>query len=291
MSVRLGFGIVSPVRDEAENLPRIAHCLAVQTLPPALWVIVDNGSTDGTQSIANQIAAQHAWVRLVEIPGEVTPRRGAPIVRAFKAGLSSLPELPDVIVKLDADISMEPDYFQRLMLAFAQDAKLGIASGVCWEQSESGVWAPQYATRDHVRGAARAYRRECLLDVVPLVERMGWDGLDELKAQTKGWVVRSIPELVLLHHRSLGQREHRVSKWIEQGEMAHFMGYRPSYLVIRAAYRAVRDLTALAMIWGYVRAAFSQAGRYDDAAVLRHVRELQSWRQLPRRIREAFGRS
>jgi glycosyltransferase involved in cell wall biosynthesis len=285
------FGIISPVRDEAENLPRLAGCLASQTLLPSVWVIVDNGSTDGTQSIANEIAAQHNWVRLLEIPGEAIPRRGAPIVRAFKAGLGSLPELPEVVVKLDADISMEPDYFERLMLAFAQNDELGIASGVCWEQSESGDWAPQYATRDHVRGAVRAYRRECLLDVLPLVERMGWDGIDELKAQTRGWVVGSIPELVLLHHRSLGQREHRVSKWIDQGEMAHFMGYRPSYLVIRAVYRAVGDIAAFAMVWGYARAAASRAARYDDAAVLRHVRELQSWRQLPRRIRESFGGS
>jgi GT2 family glycosyltransferase len=281
---------VSPVRDEVVNLPRLADSLALQTLLPETWVIVDNGSADGTTDLAHELSLAHPEIRLLKLPGARTARRGAPIVRAFAAGVALLGSLPDVVVKLDADLSMEADYFERLLAEFARDKRLGIASGLCWERVD-GEWRPQYATRDHVRGAARAYRRECLGQVTPLVERIGWDGIDELKAQTHGWRVRTIPELVLYHHRSLGERDRRVSKWVEQGDMAYFMWYRPTYLLARALYRAARDPAAAAMVYGYTRGVVTRAERYDDEKVRALVREVQAWRNLPHRAREARGRA
>lgn len=289
MTRTLEYSIVSPVRDEAANLPRLVKSIESQSQRPRTWVIVDNGSSDGTLALIAELAATREWIRLVEVAGEPRARRGAPIVRAFLAGLDHLGELSDVVVKLDADLSMEADYFERLLNEFVKDPRLGIASGTCWELS-GGQWRAQHATRDHVRGAARAYRRECLDDVMPLVERIGWDGVDEIKAQTRGWRIRSFPDLVLYHHRSLGERDRAIGKWVEQGEMAHFMGYRPSYLLARTLFRTARDPAAAAMLVGYGRATLTRAARYDDAAVRRLVRRQQAWRQLPRRVREALGR-
>jgi len=289
MSVRLRYAVVTPARDDAADLARLAESVTAQTILPQTWVIVDNGSTDRTAGVAADVAAAHSWVRTLEIPGEAAPRRGAPIVRAFMAGVDSIGPLPEVVVKLDADVTTDPDYFERLLTVFASDGRLGIAGGICWELQD-GSWRPQHTTRDHVRGAARAYRRECLEDVLPLVERVGWDGIDELRAQTHGWRVRSIDDLVVRHYRSLGVREPRLSKWIEQGDMAHFMGYRSSYLLARAAYRALRDPSALAMVYGYWRAVLRRSPRYEDPDVRRLLQVEQSWRRLPRRIREALGR-
>ena len=100
---------------------------------PRAWVIVDNGSSDGTLGLAAELAATRQWIRLVEVAGQPRARRGAPIVRAFLAGLEHLGNPPDVVVKLDADLSMGADYFQLLMREFADDPRLGIASGNCWE--------------------------------------------------------------------------------------------------------------------------------------------------------------
>ena len=94
---------------------------------------------------------------------------------------------------------------------------------------------------------------------------MGWDGVDELKAAVKGWRTASFRHLAVRHHRPLGAREDRLGKWLSQGEMAHFMGYRPSYLLFRALYRGLRDPGALSMIWGYGRAAIlPRAGGLDE---------------------------
>lgn len=285
----LRYALVTPVRDEEANLPRLASSLSEQTVLPERWMIVDNGSTDGTVALASALAARHSWICVSQIPGQASPARGGQIVRAFLAGVDALDVDPDVIVKLDADVSIEPDYFARLLAAFSAEPRLGIAGGTCWEL-EQGAWRPQRTTRDHVRGAARAYRRECFADVLPLAERMGWDGIDELKAQTRGWTTRSIADLPIRHHRPLGERERRAAKWLAQGEMAYFMGYRPSYLLARSLYRAIREPTALAMVAGYLRSAMARAPRYRDAAVRKLLRDEQSLRRLPRRVREALGR-
>src|SRR5262245_52630980 len=111
----LSYALISPARDEAENLRRLGACLLEQTVTPSAWVIVDNGSSDGTPVVAEELAQRVPWISLLVLPGVSKATPGAPIVRAFRLGLEELTERPDVIVKLDADVSMESDYFERLL--------------------------------------------------------------------------------------------------------------------------------------------------------------------------------
>ena len=286
----LRYALVTPVRNEAENLARLAESVVGQTLPPEAWVIVDNGSSDDTPARARSLAGSHPWVELLSIPGAREPERGAPIVRAFTAGLEALPGRPDVVVKLDADVSFPADHFERLLACFAADPALGIASGTCLER-EGERWRARHSTRGHVRGAVRAYRSACLDAVLPLEPRMGWDGIDELKAATLGWRTATIPDIPFFHHRPLGGREPARHMWRRQGEMAHYLGYRPSYLVVRTLFRALREPSAVAMLAGYAASALRRRPRYGDRAVRSWLRREQALRRLPARVREALGRA
>jgi hypothetical protein len=148
-----------------------------------------------------------------------------------------------------------------------------------------------HTTIDHVRGAVRAYRRECLEAVLPLAECVGWDGIDELKAQVGGWTTRTLPQLSFFHHRKLGARDPgRTRRWRAQGRGAHYMGYRFSYLVFRSVFHARRDPAALMMVASYLAAALRREPRYEDAAVRAHLRRRQGLWQLGARLREAQGR-
>jgi glycosyltransferase involved in cell wall biosynthesis len=290
MTRELSYALVTPARDEVRNLPRLARSLAAQTLAPERWVIVDNGSTDGTAVLIEDLRQTFDWVHPIAVEGGAKPVRGAPSVQAFHAGLRELQDEPAVVVQLDADVSMEPDHFERLLGAFAADPKLGIASGTCLEQSPDGAWHPIHVTAGHVRGAVRAYRRECLQQVLPLEERIGWDGIDELKAAVLGWSTRMLPDLAFYHHRMLGARESgRTAVWRAQGEASYFMGYRPSYLLLRSLHHACRDPAALAMITSYVAAALRREPQYPDPDVRAHLRLRQSLRFLGSRAREARG--
>jgi biofilm PGA synthesis N-glycosyltransferase PgaC len=284
------YAAVTPVRDDASNLERLAACMTAQVRPPAAWVIVDNGSVDETPGLVERLSREHAWIEPLEIPGAPTVVRGAPIVRAFHAGLELVPEAADVVVKLDADVSFAEDYFDRLVGRFEEDPQLGLARGTCYER-EQGEWRPRFATRDQVRGATRAYRRACLEDVLPLEERMGWDSVDQLVAILRGWRTASFADLPFRHHRFTGERDGSARAWRLQGELAHYLGYRPSYLFVRTAYRTLREPAAAAMAWGYIASALSRDAQCDHDEVVRLLRRQQAFRRLPQRVREALGRA
>jgi glycosyltransferase involved in cell wall biosynthesis len=285
----LTYSIVTPARNEAENLERLAECLAAQTVLPDAWIIVDNGSKDSTLSVARALAERHEWIHVEAFEPRAEMARGAPIVRAFHRGLA-LVGRPDLVVKLDADVSFGRDFFERLIQEFEADPRLGIAGGLCFELV-AGRWVAQHASRSHVRGATRAYRFGCLDQILPLEECMGWDGVDELKAVVRGWRIRTVPDLPFYHHRSLAQRESAWHAWVKQGEMAHFMGYRFSYLVFRALFRSRRDPRATAMIAGFMGAWASRSSVQRDEAARRYLRDQQRLRRLPKRLREATGRT
>ncbi len=287
----LTYAAVTPVRDESENLERLAACMTAQTVVPECWIIVDNGSSDDTPVVARRLAESHSWIEVTTAAPDDIARPGAPIVRAFNAGVARLAgAIPDVVVKLDADVSMSDDHFERVLDAFAADPKLGIAGGACLELQD-GEWRETYVTGDHVRGAARCYRRECLEAVSPLVERLGWDGIDELKASTLGWKTRLLRDVPFHHHRRVGERDGAsTTRWRRQGEGAYFMGYRFNYLVLRSLHHARKHPSALAMIQGYVSSAVRRAPRYEDAAVRAYLRDQQRLLRLRSRFREAGGR-
>jgi poly-beta-1,6-N-acetyl-D-glucosamine synthase len=288
----LTYALVTPARDEADNLVRLAGCLVTQTIAPSEWVIVENGSSDDTLAIAQALAQEHAWIRVITIAESVERVRGGAIVRALVAGIEALEGRPDLLVNLDADVSIEPSYFERLVSAFVDSPELGIASGSGFEL-EGGVWRQQFATRGTVWGATRAYRWDCLQDVWPLEERLGWDGLDELQATVRGWTTATLLDLPFRHHRRVGQRDGRRRVfWDAEGRLAHYMGYRIGYLMARVAYRAVRerDPAAVGMLWGYTSAAIRREPRWGDEVARAHLRDLQRLRNLPARRREALGR-
>jgi poly-beta-1,6-N-acetyl-D-glucosamine synthase len=287
----LSYAVVTPARNEASNLPRVAAALAEQTVPPVAWIVVDNDSTDDTAAVARHLGeAGFGPTGVIVSSGERQAVRGAPVARALMAGFAALGELPDVVVKVDADTTMAPDYFERLLAEFAADPRLGIASGTCYEQ-EAGAWVPRFTTGGSVRGASRAYRRECMRDVLPLAERTGWDGIDELKAAGRGWRTTSFPHLPFYHHRALGGRDHRrMLQPFELGRSAHYSGYRLYYLVLSAIFRARHNPANLAMIAGYVSAVARREPRCPDPAAIAHARRLQRLGELPKRIFEVLGK-
>jgi biofilm PGA synthesis N-glycosyltransferase PgaC len=282
------YAVITPVLNERENLARLAAALEAQTVRPRLWLIVDTGSDDDSLAIIRQLEEDLDWVQSTTL--DAGRARGGPIVRAFNAGMASVPEDVEVIVKLDADISFDADYFETLLAAFASEPSLGIASGTCFEQ-QGGEWLERHVTADHVWGAIRAYRAACLRDVSPLEERMGWDGIDVLKANARGWRTGIVPGLAFRHHRGEGSRDgSRAAPWLARGRAAQYMGYRPSFLVFRACHHALGDPMALMMIAGWLKPVLKREPICDDPIARDYLRRQQRLREIPARLREARGR-
>jgi glycosyltransferase involved in cell wall biosynthesis len=277
----LRYAIVTPARNEEDNLRRLAAAIIGQDLPPFVWAIVDDGSTDGTPEVLADLAAEHAWIRPHERPAAdreeslADGRRKARDLDGFLLGATPLRDDVDVIVKVDADVDFDPDYFEQLVGHFAADDKLAIASGTCYEL-EDGEWVRRTKAESTVWGATRAYRRDCLADVMALEACMGWDGLDEISVQLRGMRTQTFVDLPFRHHRPEGGRELST---LHQGEAlgraAWYMGYRPTYLTLRALYRARQEPAAIGMLWGYFGAARRRAPQCPNRQLVDALRERQ----------------
>ena len=281
---------ITPVKNEAENLPRLARSLADQTTPLSEWIIVDNGSTDSTVEVVENLAREHSWIRLSQVPSEGQTARGRMSIRAFNAGYDLVQQPVDFVSNIDADVSMPADYFEKLLARCAADPSVGVAAGLCYEEAGDDVWEPVRVTAPFLRGALFTCRLSCFAEIAPFEERVGWDGVACLLANVKGWKTLLVDGLPYRHHRPTGGRDSsRWSGWRLEGETAWYIWYRPLYLTVRTLFQARRNPAALGLIDGYVRAGLRRDRRYPDDRFRKFVRSQQRLRDLPARRREASG--
>jgi len=252
-----------------------------QTIPPNEWIIVNDGSTDNTAEIISQYAQHHPWIRLIyrekrEDKGD--RQRGKGVIDTFYYGYDRLASRRYMaIVKLDGDVSFEPIYFEFLLCEFAANPKLGIAGGGLYERTDGENWSLRSAP-DHVGGPAKTYRRACFDAMGGLEHSLGWDGIDEWRALSLGWQVRSFSELRVLHYRIMGNATGMLKSKIEQGYGAHYMGYHPLYTVFRGMrhmFMRPYVVGGLAIITAHLTAWLQGREQFPDPAVIRLVRRTQ----------------
>jgi len=282
----LTYALITPARNERDNLQRVADSIVAQTHRPACWVIVDDGSDDGMEVIAADLARRHDWIRVVGTGEDAADladgRRQGRDLLAFRRGVDALPAPVDVFVKVDADTSFAPEYFSLLLERFAAQPDLGIGGGCCYELVD-GDWERIRVSGSHPRGASRAYRWALRDDVFALEPELGWDGVDEVMAELRGYRTAGFTDFGFRHHRKVGERDGRLRAGSALGRQAWYMGYRPTYLLLRAVYRARENAASLAMVWGYASAAVAGAPQCPNPAVTARIREGQRLRTVVRR--------
>lgn len=272
------YSVISPVRNEAEHLARTATSMLAQTHPPLEWIIVDDGSTDGTRAIAEAYASDHDWIRVVSARRTHRRARGGPIVAAFEDGRAMLRERPEITVKLDGDLFLPSHYFAWVGATFARDPRAGIVGGVVWI-FDGDRWRLDGRVTRNVNGVAKAYSSDCLDDIGGLRRSMGWDGIDEYGARARGWNVRVLDELSILHYKPRGSKQpwHRA-RW-EEGLGNHYMGYDCRFLLLRAGYRMLaerpRVLGGMVLGAAFAYASLRSLPQVDDAAAVRELRTEQ----------------
>jgi len=278
---QLTYAAVTPARNEEVNLRRLAASMISQTLQPVRWVIVENGSTDGTLDVARALADAHPSIRVIQTRAASAYERTSAYMRAFHAGVDSLDDLGDLIVKLDADVSFDAEYFSGLARAFAAQSRLGIASGAMVEEHD-GRWDTVPLLDDHCVGPTRTYRRSCFAALAPLEDGLHYASVDEARAHIAGFTTATLPNLSFRHHRPEGSGEGSSWKnWRSQGFAAHHMGSRPSYVLARVAFRARADASAIAILVGFGQAVLRREPRYADTQVIHELRQRQRIRRLP----------
>lgn len=220
----MNYYIVIPAHNEAAFIKLTLDSIVNQTILPKKVVIVNDNSTDNTSAIVTSYLEQYPFINLVNNQSDNQHLPGSKVINAFNKGLTTLDQNYDFIVKLDADIVLPNYYFESIIQHFQSDQSVGMAGGFAYIE-RNGKWILENLTnKDHIRGAFKAYRKQCFADIGQLKPSMGWDTVDELLAQYHGWTIKTDESLKLKHLKPTGKTYNKAARY-KQGEAFYKLRY------------------------------------------------------------------
>lgn len=278
--------LITPARNEAAFIEQTIQSVIQQTVKPLKWVIVSDGSTDGTDDIVKKYAPEHPWIELVRTP-ERQERHFAGKVHAFNTGYEKIKNLDfDIIGNLDADITFEKDYFAFLLDRFAKNPELGVAGTPFREGNQQYDY--RFTSTDHVSGACQLFRRQCFEDIggyMPL-KVGGIDLVAVTTARMRGWQTRCFTEKWCFHHKKTQSGSHSDLKRIfNSGYHDYLMGSSPIWQISRSCYQMSKKpylIGGSMLLFGYLWALLTRAARpvSDEFTRFRRREQMHRLRQF-----------
>lgn len=230
--------LITPARNEADFIELTIQSIVAQTVLPVKWVIVNDGSTDGTDGIIKKYAAAHPWIEVIQAP-ERRERNFAGKAHAVNSGAERMADLQyDVVGNLDADVSFDENYFEFLMGKFAENPRLGVAGTAFREKGLSYNY--EFVGIEHVSGMCQMFRRECFEEIggYQAIQSGGIDLIAVLSARAKGWETRTFVEKQFMHHRSQGGALHSgFRERLHVGRKDYLIGNHPVWEIFRSVYQ------------------------------------------------------
>ena len=272
--------LITPARNEAEAIELTIQSVVTQTVRPIKWIIVSDGSTDGTDDIVRKYAADHSWIELIRMP-ERRERHFAGKVQAFNAGYARVQGFDyDVVGSLDGDVSFDPDYFCYLLRKLAEDRALGLV-GTPFKEGSNPTYDYRFVSIEHVSGACQLFRRECFEQIGGYVPVKGGciDHIAVISARMKGWKTRTFTDKVCLHHRQMGTAQDSViMARFRNGRKDYVIGNHPVWELCRASYQMTKKpylAGGLSILCGFLWTTMQRPARPVSKELVRFCRTEQ----------------
>ncbi|MGB5555944.1 MAG: glycosyltransferase family A protein [Flavobacteriaceae bacterium] len=282
----MNYYIVIPAHNEEAFLADTLNSVLRQTLQPKSVIVVNDNSTDGTERIIDEFTTLSHVIKKVNTSSSTAHMPGSKVIKAFTIGLSALDDAYDFLVKLDADIILPDNYFEKIAYIFKGNPQVGIAGGFIYEQNEAGEWVLNHLmNNDHVRGAFKAYSKKCFKAIGGLKSAMGWDTLDELLAQYHEFEIYTDPQLKVKHLRPTGKAYNTKAKYL-QGRAMYRMRYGLAITLIASLKMALKQGKFNAFfdnMYGYFEAKKEKASFLATKKEGAFIRQLR-WRNMKRKL-------
>ncbi len=283
--------VITPAYNEEKFITYTLESMCRQFHQPVQWVIVDDGSSDRTAGIVTEYSKDHPWIKLVTNPVKEPRSFGPKVVRAFNIGMSNL-DVTDYgfLVKLDADLTLPPGYFELVATTFQWEKDVGICGGIrIYPQEEKDL--PRIAKHlDHISGGMKAYRRECYVDIGGLLPVIGWDLIDEHIARYYGWKIKICPELIVIHHRQSMDYRRKIRNKFLAGMWYYQTGFDFFLMilnVIKQNFKKPLILSGILVFAGYWYALISRKEKFVSDDIGKSVRKY-SYNRIINRFQKYF---
>ncbi len=273
--------LITPAKDEEKYIETTIKSIVSQTVAPLKWIIVSDGSTDKTNDIVKSYTGKYPFIQLLGLPPRKERNFGAQ-ARAFNKGYELVKNLDfDFIGNLDADISYDPDYMEKILKKFEENGKLGLAGGFIYEK-DRGVFKNRSVNRTwSIANAVQLFRKQCFEEIggYQPIKYGGHDWVAETKARIKGWEAQSFPELKVYHHRRTNAAEgSALGPLYRQGKMDYTLGSHPLFEIVKCFRRFyVRPyiFSTFARLCGFTVAAIKHEERAVSPEFMEYLKKEQ----------------
>ena len=271
--------LVTPAFNERDGLPALIETVEAQTVRPALWVVVDDGSTDGSKEWLGDAAKSRPWLAILASPEAAQEYLGAHIARIKRWGYQQAERLAEergvdwaYCATLDADISLPADHYERLIGELQRNPSLGVVSSVVHSRTPDGVVIESFQRNDLPRGGTQFFRREALDAIGGLPPWPGYDGAANVKCRLAGWELKLLPDLVAVQERETATRYGAAAGYARKGRYAWFLGHHPALIAARAAAYTLKGspTAGLHFTKAWLGEAVRNRPRCPDPAVRRY---------------------
>lgn len=275
--------IISPCRNEAEYMRRTLDSIVDQSVRPALWLIVDDGSTDDTPEILAEYAKKHDFIQIIPRKNRGHRSVGPGVIEAFYSGYQAVKtDEFDYICKLDLDLDLPPRYFEVLLQRMAENPRIGTCSGKpFFIDKKSGKMVSEKCGDENSVGMTKLFRKTCFDQVGGFVQQVMWDAIDGHRCRMIGWIACSWdePDLRFIHLRPMGSsQQNMLTGRMRHGFGQYFMGTGLLYMAASAVFRMSHPpyiIGGSAMLWGYIKSMLTGKERLQDIKFRKFLREYQ----------------
>ena len=269
--------IIIPIFNEQDFIKKSVESLIGQTTKPAEVIYVNDNSTDNSKNIIKNLIKSHEWIRLIDRESIQEHIPGAKVVEAFNFGLKHLKTKFDIICKFDGDIILPKNYIEKIVEIFNKKQSIGIVGGNLYIFKKDKWIYENIAAKTHVRGPIKAYRAKCFDEIDGLKSSIGWDTVDVLLAQKKGWLIQTDKNLKVKHLKPTGHKYSLKSKML-QGEALYKMRFGFILSVLSLLKSSLNNFSISRVFFGmigYVTTSLKKKSfivTYDEGVFIRKFR-------------------
>lgn len=271
--------LITPARNEEENLPDVSESVAGQKVTPVLWIIVDDGSTDKTPSILEELKAKYSWIQSIRLPPrprDITFHYSYVCKQGFDYALKYCRENGieyEYMGLLDADTVLEENYFGKLMDEFEKDSSLGIASGGVYYNA-GGKLSREVSDKNLPRGTGRLWKEPCFLETGGYQVEPSPDSISNTKALLRGWKIRQYADVVEVQKRKTSAGEGLWKGYVKNGWMAYYVDKNLPMVLFNTLYYSLKFpyYTGIAYLYGYLNSTIKREKKIEDMEIRTYYR-------------------
>lgn len=283
--------IITPAFNEAAYIGKTIESVLTQMVKPLMWVIVDDGSTDQTAEIIKRHTVKYPSIQYVHRAKDPNQSYYSSNVYAIFEGLKYLQSVEyDFLAILDADISLPPDYYEKILNRMQSDEKLGIASGVYIDRLAENKFRKVLNDRRSTPKALMVFKKQCYQDIGGFLP-MKYGGEDTVAcftARMRNWKAWSFPDIVAIHNKPVGTGHSKglLKIRFRQGVGEYFMATHPLFFLLKSLRRCLKEppliLGGIARLAGYFYAYFMREKRQISDTITQFIRKEQWCRMVHR---------